>query len=158
MQFVTIEEVRQHCKADSGDDAMLTIYGEGAEAAAVAFLNRNVYVDNAALVAALAAVDMTSIHSAYEDAIEAADALDSDLDKQFAIDAAGIALRSAQVDASFVLEGMVITKNIKSAILLIVGHLYRNRETVVAGQSASAVEVPMSAQWLMSPYRKIGPL
>ncbi len=158
MQFVTIEEVRNHCKADAGDDAMLTIFADGAEAAAVAFLNRNVYLDNGALTTAIAAVDMTAIHSAYEDAIEAANALDSDLDKQFAIDAAGIALRSAQVAASFVLEGMVITKDIKDAILLMAGHWYRNRESVVAGQSAAAVEVPMSAQWLMGFYRKIGPL
>lgn len=137
---------------------MLTIYADAAEAAAVGFLNRNVYVDNAALTAALAAVDMTGIHSAYEDAIEAADALDSDLDKQFATDKANIALHDAQLSASMTLDGMVVTKDIKSAVLLIAGHLYRNRESVATGQSASAVEVPMSAEWLMRPYRKIGPL
>lgn len=158
MQFVTIEEVRQHCKADSGHDTMLTVYANAAESAAVAFLNRNVYLNDAALIAARATVNMTTVHSTYEDAIEAADALDSSLDTAHASEAAGITLRAAQLSASFILDGMVIVNDIKSAILLIAGHLFRTRETVITGQSAAASEVPMSAQWLMTPYRKIGPL
>lgn len=157
MDFVSIVEVRQHCKADAADDAILTICADGAEAAAVAFLNRNLYVDNAALTAALAAVDMSGIHSAYEDAIEAADAITSDLDKQYAIDKANIALHTAQYDASMVLDGMVIVQNIKSAILLITGHLYRNRDSTPM-KSGDPVDIPNAVEWLLRPYRKIGPL
>lgn len=40
---------------------------------------------------------------------------------------------------------------IKSAIKLIVGNLYANRETVIVGQSVN--EIPMSAQFLMRKYR-----
>jgi len=136
---------------------MLTIYADGAEAAAAAFLNRNVYLDVAALDAARVAVDMTGVHAAYEDAIEAADALTSDLDKQQAIDAANIALHEAQLNASLTLEGMVIVPNVKNAILLITGHLYRNRDSTPM-KAGDPIDIPPAAEWLMRPYRKIGPL
>lgn len=158
MQFVTIGEVRQHCKADSADDAMLTIYADAAEAAVVAFLNRNVYLDSGALATAIAAVDLSAVHSAYEDAIEAADALDSELDKQYAIDKATITLHNAQLNASMTNDGMVINKDIKAAILLLAAHFNRNREAVTSGQGASAVEVPFTVESLLRFHRKIGPL
>lgn len=157
MQFVTIEEVRLQCKADAADDAMLIICANGAEKAAVGFLNRNVYLDNAALTAALAAVDLSGTHSAYEDAIEAADALDSDLDKQYAIDKANITLHNAQLSASMVNDGMVISEDIKSAILLIAAFQYRNRDSSPV-KNGDQIDVPPHAQWLMRPYVKIGPL
>jgi uncharacterized phiE125 gp8 family phage protein len=40
---------------------------------------------------------------------------------------------------------------IRSAILLLVGNLYANRESVVTGISAS--KLPMSAEFLLSPFR-----
>ena len=45
--------------------------------------------------------------------------------------------------------GVVANEAINAAVLLIVGHLYANREAVVQGQ---AVEVPMGAEWLLAPY------
>lgn len=42
---------------------------------------------------------------------------------------------------------------IKQAIKLIIGHNYANREPVIIGQTA--VEVPMSAKYLLAPYRMI---
>ncbi|RYF75072.1 MAG: phage gp6-like head-tail connector protein [Comamonadaceae bacterium] len=44
---------------------------------------------------------------------------------------------------------IVTNDAINSAALLILGHLYANRESVAQGQ---AVEVPMGAQWLLTPY------
>ena len=38
-----------------------------------------------------------------------------------------------------------------SAMLLIIGHLYANREDVVSGKTVS--EVPMASKYLMDPYR-----
>lgn len=43
-----------------------------------------------------------------------------------------------------------VPKPIKQAILLIVGHLYVNRETV---SELSLKEVPMAAKYLLAPYR-----
>lgn len=157
MQFVTIGEVRQQCKADSADDAMLTIFAEAAEAAAVGFINRNLYVDNAALTTALAAVDLSGTHAAYEDAIEAAQALDSDLDKQYAIDKANITLSNAQLSASMVNDGMVITKDIKNAILILAAFAYRNRDSSPV-KNGDQIDLPPHVEWLLRPYRKIGPL
>lgn len=47
---------------------------------------------------------------------------------------------------------------IKAAVLLMVGDLYNNRETAVAGSSASAVAVPMSTTVtnLLAPFRVFG--
>lgn len=38
---------------------------------------------------------------------------------------------------------------INAAALLIVGHLYANREAIATAQ---AIELPMGAQWLLTPY------
>ena len=45
---------------------------------------------------------------------------------------------------------MVVNAAIKSAILLILGHLYANREEVVPG---SVTKVPFGAHALLQPYR-----
>lgn len=47
---------------------------------------------------------------------------------------------------------MVVTDLVRAAMLLIVGHLYANREDVVTG--ATAVELPHGARALLAPYRK----
>lgn len=48
---------------------------------------------------------------------------------------------------------MVATGAVTSACLLICGHLYLNREGVIAGARAGAVELPMGALDLLLPYR-----
>lgn len=45
----------------------------------------------------------------------------------------------------------VVPNPIKQAILIMAAHAYENREPVVIG--ASVVEVPMTADWLLMPYR-----
>lgn len=47
---------------------------------------------------------------------------------------------------------MVVNGAIRSAILLLCGHLYVNREDVVTGASVS--RVPMGARELLLPYRR----
>ena len=46
-------------------------------------------------------------------------------------------------------EGMVVNAVINQAVLLIVGHLFANREAVAAG---ARVEVPMGVGWLLEPH------
>lgn len=55
MQLITIEQARQHCRADSADDAMLELYGGAAEGAAQQFLNRRVFPDAGSMAAAVLA-------------------------------------------------------------------------------------------------------
>lgn len=62
----------------------------------------------------------------------------ADLDAAVAADEAG--------DRPF-----VINDSIRAACLLILGHLYANREDVVTG--ITAIEVPMSSRLLLTPYR-----
>lgn len=53
MQLITIDQARQHCRADSADDAMLELYGGAAEVAAQQFLNRRVFKDTESMAAAV---------------------------------------------------------------------------------------------------------
>jgi len=43
MRLVTLEQAREHCRADPADDAMVELYVNAAEDAVEAFLNRKVY-------------------------------------------------------------------------------------------------------------------
>lgn len=45
--------------------------------------------------------------------------------------------------------GVLAEDDINAAALLILGHLYANREAVTDG---ARVEVPMGAEWLLTPY------
>ena len=44
-------------------------------------------------------------------------------------------------------------KDIQIAVLLLVGHWYENRESVIVG--TSAVEVPMTVQAILSPHQRV---
>lgn len=72
MRLVTIEEARQHCRVDSDDDQMLTLYGRAAEDAAQEFLNRRVYKDEDALAVAVLAGTAGCDPIVVNDAIRAA--------------------------------------------------------------------------------------
>ncbi len=48
-------------------------------------------------------------------------------------------------------EGIVANDAIKAALLLIVGHLYANREDVISGPAA--VALPKGSEFLLFPYR-----
>jgi len=45
VDLITLEQARQHCRADAGDDDMLAVYADAAEQAAQDFLNRRVFKD-----------------------------------------------------------------------------------------------------------------
>jgi ABC-type Na+ efflux pump permease subunit len=151
MALISIEEARDHCRTDDVDDAMLTLYSRTAERAAMQFLNRNVYEDGAALAAALAAVPTmaSAAELALETAKEAAEALEGDA-KAAALRQAERAYADAQETMRATEAGMVIVEDVKVGMLLILGHLYRTRETVTQ-ESANAV--PMGAHSFLWPYR-----
>ena len=49
---------------------------------------------------------------------------------------------------------IVVDAAIQAAVLMTLGHLYENRQTVVLANTAkSAVALPMSAEYLLQPYR-----
>jgi hypothetical protein len=55
VNLITIEQARAHCRADSEDDMLLTLYGEAAEDAAQNFLNRKVFENADAMAEAVLA-------------------------------------------------------------------------------------------------------
>lgn len=65
--------------------------------------------------------------------------------------------REAPISATFIAgygaTAAAVPGAIKSAILLIVGHLYENREDVVVG--APAASLPKSSEYLVAPFRVI---
>ena len=46
-----------------------------------------------------------------------------------------------------------LPKALRQAMLLMIGHWYTNRETVITG-STTAVEVPLAARTLMNQYKR----
>lgn len=50
-------------------------------------------------------------------------------------------------------DPILVDDAIRAGILLTFGHLYRNREDVVAGPSAGAVILPLGARALLQPKR-----
>jgi hypothetical protein len=153
MNLVTIEEARAHCKSDPADDAMLTLYVNAAEAACSKHANRNIYADQAGLDAGLAALptDIAAANAAYDTAIAAAASLTAG-NKLFAEEAAAFNLRQATARAQYTLAGMVLTDDVKAAVLLTAGHFYANREEVIAGPAAAAVQLPFAAATIMDRY------
>jgi hypothetical protein len=107
VELVTIEQARQHCRADSSDDSLLEIYVDAAELAAQDFLNRRVYPEEDALAAAV-------------------------------------------LDGTAGDDPILTNASINAAVLLIAGHLFRNREAVT-GETAN--QLPMGAHSLLWPHR-----
>ena len=99
--LLTDAQIRAHLRIDEAES--VSVYANAAELAAIEYLNRKVYADQAAL------------------------------------------------DASNDTTGIVVNDAIKNAILLLAGHLFANRESVTVG--GSAIELPLSAHYLLQPYR-----
>jgi len=154
MSFVTLEEAKLHLRVDGIDeDALIGVYIAAAEQMAIALLDRGVYVDGTALGVARAAApgELDAAIAACEAAVTAAELL-SDADAQdAAIQTAENNLLRANVAYRQTMDGIVVNDTIRAAVLLIVGHLFVNREDVVAG--VSVAQLPNGAEWLLAPYK-----
>lgn len=154
MSFVTLAEAKIHMRVDGTDeDALIGIYINAAELAAIKALDRGVYADNTALQAAMTAAPaaLSAATSAKEAAVAAAEALDDDTEKAAALQVAETAYMRALVAYRQAFDGIVVNDSIKAAVLLTVGHLYANREDVVVG--ASVVALPHGADCLLQPFK-----
>jgi len=154
MSFVTLAEAKLHLRVDgTDDDALIGLYINAAEQAAVKALDRGVYADGTALGVAKAAApgELDTAIAAYESAIAAAEALADETAIAAAIQTAGNGLLRAKVAYRQAMDGMVVNEAIKAAVLLIVGHLYANREDAVVG--VSVAQMPNGAEWLLAPYK-----
>lgn len=154
MTFVTVAEAKLHLRVDGIDeDALIGLYINAAEQAAVKALDRGVYADNTALQAAMTAAPpaLTAATAAKEAAITAAQAMTDANEQAAALQVAETAYMRAQVAYRQAFDGIVVNDTIKAAVLLTTAHLYANREDVVVGASVAAL--PNGADCLLQPFK-----
>ena len=154
MTFVTVDEAKLHLRVDGTDeDALIGLYINAAEQAAVKAMDRGVYADGTALQTAMTAAPaaLTAATVAKEAAVDAAEAITDSTEKVAALQVAETAYMRAQVAYRQVFDGIVVNDQIKAAVLLTVGSLYAQREDVVVGASVAAL--PNGADYLLQPFK-----
>lgn len=162
MNLISIDQLRSHCKADGDDDQLLTIYGNGAEAACARLANRYIFPDAESMAAAKTAA--VAAHTAgwatYDAAVLAANAVSDERVKTVMLENARWALQDLANEMEMTLAGKIANDEINSdiidAVLLVANHWYENRSEVISGQGAAAVSMPLAAQNIMALHRWIG--
>ena len=71
--------------------------------------------------------------------------------EEFAMQFLGRTIYATELAQGLDTAGIVINPAIQAALLLIVGHLYANREDVLA--DVSVAQLPNGSQYLLQPYR-----
>ena len=148
LRFVTLEDLQIHCRADGDETDGLSDKGEAAERTAEIKMNRNLYPDADTLASAVSD-GLSAIAAAQSAFSAAATAAGSD---QIQIALAASARDRAIASAIMAVQGLVITADIKGAILMHAAHLWANRTDAVTGQYGIAVEVPMNSAWIYQKY------
>ena len=154
MSFVQLAEAKLHLRVDGIDeDALIGLYINAAEQAAIKALDRGVYADNTALQTAMTAAPaaLTAATVAKEAAVAAAEAITDSTEKSAALQVAETAYMRALVAYRQAFDGIVVNDQIKAAVLLTVGSLYAQREDVVVGASVAAL--PNGADYLLQPFK-----
>lgn len=153
MSVIAIEVAMHHLLAEPEDQVLVQAQLDAAEEAAMQFLNRRFYLDQATLDEARAGVPtaMQEAKEANAAAVAAAE-LEPDLTLRCCLlEHARQALADAYDQADAIAYGMVVNPAIQAACLLKLGHLFANREEVVTGTIAT--ELPLASQHLLMPYR-----
>lgn len=153
MSLIDIDRAMRHVLAEPEDQDLVQDKLDSAEGAAMRYLNRRVFIDQAAMALAKAAIPqmMQSAREANSAAIAAADLVENYRDRCILHEHARQALADAWEDIDAVAYGVLLNSEIVSACLLMVGHLFANREDVVVG--ALATELPLASKHLLTPYR-----
>ena len=154
MSLVTVAEAKMHLRVDGTDeDTMIGVYISAAEQTAISIVDRAIYADSTAFNAAVAAAPaaLTTATATYTAAMTAAQSIADATEQAAAIKTADTAYMRAQIAYRRVFDGIVVNEAIKAAVLLIVGHLYANREDVATGVSVASL--PNGADYLLQPYK-----
>ena len=153
MSVINIELAMKHLLAEPEDQELVQSQLDGAEDAAMAYLQRAFFVDQAALDAARVQVPAArnTARLKYDADMAAAVLTDDHLLRCEAMADANFAFTESLDAATRVARGIVINPSIQSACLLKLGHLFANREEVVTGTIAT--ELPQASKSLLTPYR-----
>lgn len=148
MSIINIDVARAHLRLEPDYPAQqVQPYLDAAEDAAMRFLNRRIFADQAAKNAAVAAIDLVAAKQALDDAIKAAEALTDPAAKQAAMEYAYYVYRQALSKADETFRGVLMNPQIQAGILLIAAHLFERR-----GDAQAAI--PEAAYMLLYPYRE----
>jgi hypothetical protein len=153
MSVIGIDLAMKHLLAEPEDQDLVQAQLDASEEAAMQFLQRRFFADQAALDDAKLTIPdrLTQIRVAYDSAKAVAEDVEDWGDrcrlKKQAHQQYGDQLEAIDLDA----YGIVINPAITAACLLKLGHLFANREEVVTGTIAT--ELPMASRSLLMPYR-----
>jgi len=158
MSIIDLTTAKLHLRVDADvtvEDALIQAQLDAAEAHAAHYLKRRLYATQEALNTARAGVGaiLAAATTAYVTAVDAAEALPSDAERAFALTTADDTYQAAQAEARRVMQGAVMNPQIQAAVLLILGHLYANREDTTPQPIA---DLPMGAIHLLQPLRVYG--
>ena len=153
--MIDLDLAREHLKADNEDveDDLIQQYIASAQSACEGYCNRKFYVDETARAAdyIVALAELEAAKEARDTALEDTE----DCDVQGVINNKWLQARGNCLARC---NGVVIDSTITAAMLLMLGHFYRNRQEVVAGQYSGATQIPAGAKRILEPYLWIGDL
>jgi hypothetical protein len=152
MSIITLDTAKAQARVtQTGEDELLQQILDAAELHAGHFLNRNLYADNNALIAAIetAATAMAEAETAYAAAETTWLAADqTSVAAQLAWEKAQQDLANATAETRRTYNGMVLTDTVKRAVMLLFAHWSVNREAVVT-ETGDAIELPFGVTSLL---------
>lgn len=153
MPVINIETAKTHLRVDddTGDDVLLKL--ESAIDSAEQYLNRKVFESLEALQTERNKVAdlIVSAQAGYNQSIASANLISDWEYRNILKDTAKNNKKTAMRNIRMIESGIVINPSIEIGILMILGHLYANREDVVVGLGAA--EIPKSSKAFLDPYR-----
>lgn len=159
MPLVTLAQARAHLRVESDYPAdQIQVYIDGATDAASRYLNRTIFETAEVRDTAWAALpaELKAAQDDFDAAVEAAEAVEDETQKAAMIEVAAATLAEAKRTADWSLYGVVVSPAMVTAVLMTLGHLFANRESVIVGASgAGAAEVPQGARDMLRPFRRV---
>lgn len=156
MSVIAIDLAVDHLKTDGDDQQMIEIYLAAAEESAAQFMNRRFYANQQDLLNARSLVPAArAVARVVRDtSLTEAEAIADHDDRALAFEDAQRVYQRVLDECAMCAGGIVVNQSIVSACLLILGHLYSNREDSVTGVNTSSVtELPGGSRSLLWPYR-----
>ena len=145
----------EHLKADNEprETALIETYIAGAVSACEGYCNRKFYETESEKDAdyAVAKIDLVAAQEARKTGL--ADTDDAELIN--IVNDQYISRRAAVLKR---MNGIVVDGTIMAAMLMMLGHFYKNRQEVVVAQYSGATQLPAGARRILEPYLWIGDL
>jgi len=151
MSVISINRAMAHLRVDEDIDNDIASKLDSAERIAKEYLNRNFYLDKAALDLAKEEIPLilSEAKTQYDQDVSFANALDRELVDKFIL-TASLNYDTAIRQAKMISLGILVNPSIEIGVLLILGNLYENREDLT---TSNIYELPKGAEWHLHPFR-----